>query len=189
MHLHPEDQAQRKVEETIDKESRMAIHLLYNTKQHCVCIGNLQEWKGDVRSGQESQNKSREKGEATIQHERGKEESEWCIGVEQGKAGVYYTVDKNWREVCNFKSPRTRARRMLWIYWKKDKEEDNKMSSEKNRPQKKHWWEEEDEGYNTDRNLKAEYDWENKTIGKIKERLGVEEQAWVGHFVTPITLP
>ena len=27
-----------------------------------------------------------------------------------------------------------------------------------------------------DRNLKAEYDWEDKTIGIIKERLGIEEE-------------
>jgi hypothetical protein len=50
------------------------------------------------------------------------------------------------------------------------------MSSKKNRPQEKNWWEEEDKGYNTDRDLKAEYDWEDKTIGKNKERLGMEEE-------------
>jgi hypothetical protein len=33
----------------------------------------------------------------------------------------------------------------------------------------------EDEGYDTDLDLKAEYDWEDKIIGKIKERLGLEE--------------
>ena len=62
------------------------------------------------------------------------------------------------------------------MYWKKDKEEDKKMSSKKNRPQETHWWEEEDEGYNTDINLKAEYDWEDKTIGNINARLGIEEE-------------
>ena len=75
MHLRPEDQAQGKVEEIIDEESRESIHLLYNTKQHsCICIGNYQEWKGDVGSGQESWQKSREKGETMIQCGRGKEE-------------------------------------------------------------------------------------------------------------------
>ncbi len=33
----------------------------------------------------------------------------------------------------------------------------------------------EDEGYDSYLDLKDEYDWENKTIGKIKERLGLEE--------------
>ena len=32
VHLRPEDQAQRKVEETIGELSRESIHLLYNTK-------------------------------------------------------------------------------------------------------------------------------------------------------------
>ena len=41
---------------------------------------------------------------------------------------------------------------------------------------KKHWWEEEDEGYNSDLNLKAEYDWEDKTIENISVRLGMEEE-------------
>ena len=64
----------------------------------------------------------------------------------------------------------------LRMYWKKDEEEDKKMSSKKNRPQEKQWWEEEDEGYNSDLNLKTEYDWEDKTIGNINARLGVEEE-------------
>jgi hypothetical protein len=51
------------------------------------------------------------------------------------------------------------------------------MSSKKNSPQQNPWWEVEDEGNNTDLNLKAKYDcWEDKTIGKIKERLGLEEE-------------
>ena len=50
------------------------------------------------------------------------------------------------------------------------------MSSEKNRPQEKHWWKEDDEGCNTDINLKAEYDWEDKTIRNINVRLGVVEE-------------
>jgi hypothetical protein len=33
----------------------------------------------------------------------------------------------------------------------------------------------EDEGYDTDLDLEAEYDWEDKTIGKNKEKLGLEE--------------
>jgi hypothetical protein len=41
---------------------------------------------------------------------------------------------------------------------------------------KKHWWEEEDEGYNSNLNLKAEYDWEDKTIENISMRLGMEEE-------------
>jgi hypothetical protein len=45
------------------------------------------------------------------------------------------------------------------------------MSNEKNSPQEKHWWDKEDKGYHMDRDLNAEYDWEDKTIGKIKERL------------------
>ena len=61
-------------------------------------------------------------------------------------------------------------------YWTKDKEEDKKMSSQKVRPQEKHWWEQEDKGYNTDRNWKAEYDWEDKTKRMIKERLGILEE-------------
>ncbi len=65
---------------------------------------------------------------------------------------------------------------VLETYRKKDKEEDKKMISKKNRPQEKHWWEEEDEGYEMNRNLKAEYDWEDKTTGKIKARLGVKEE-------------
>ena len=39
-------------------------------------------------SGQESRNKSGEKGKAAIQRGRGKEEREWYLGVEQGRAGV-----------------------------------------------------------------------------------------------------
>ena len=50
------------------------------------------------------------------------------------------------------------------------------MSSEKNRPQENDWWEQEDKVYNTDRNLKAEYDQEDKTKRMIKERLGVVEE-------------
>ena len=51
------------------------------------------------------------------------------------------------------------------------------MSSEKNGPQEKDCWEQEDKGYKTDRNLKAEYDWEDKAKRMIKERLGrVEEE-------------
>jgi len=61
-------------------------------------------------------------------------------------------------------------------YWTKDKEEDKKMSSQKVRPQEKHWWEQEDKGYNPDRNLKAQYDWEDKTKRMIKERLGILEE-------------
>ncbi len=33
----------------------------------------------------------------------------------------------------------------------------------------------EDEGYNLDLDLKAKYDWEDTTVGKIKERLAIEE--------------
>ena len=33
----------------------------------------------------------------------------------------------------------------------------------------------EDEGYDLDLDLKAEYDWEDTTVGKNKDRLGIEE--------------
>ncbi len=102
----------------------------------------------------------------------------------------YYTVEKHWREVYNDKvqfsvlingwenwEPKDRSKKdALRSYWTKDEEEDIKLSSKKNRPQEKHWWEQEDEEYNTDRNLKAEYDWEDKTKRVIKERLGVVEE-------------
>jgi hypothetical protein len=92
----------------------------------------------------------------------------------------YYTVEKNWRKVYNSKvqfsvlingwenwEPKDKSKKVaIRTYWTRDKEEDKKMSSEKNRPQEKNWWEEEDKGYNTDRDLKSEYDWEDKTIGK-----------------------
>ncbi len=58
----------------------------------------------------------------------------------------------------------------------RDEEDDKKMSSEKNSSQEKHWWEEEDKVYYTDRDFKAEYDWGDKTIGKIKKQLGLEEE-------------
>ncbi len=32
-----------------------------------------------------------------------------------------------------------------------------------------------DKGYDSDLDLKAEYDWEDTTVGKIKEKLGIEE--------------
>ena len=38
----------------------------------------------------------------------------------------------------------------------------------------------EDEGYDSDLDLKAEYDWEDTTVGKIKERLGIEE--WMDDY-------
>jgi hypothetical protein len=102
----------------------------------------------------------------------------------------YYAVEKNWREVYNSKKqfsvlingwenwePKDKSKKdALRTYWTKDKEEDTKMSNKKNVPQEKHWWEQEDEGYNTDRNLKAEYDWEKKNKKLIKERLGVVEE-------------
>ncbi len=34
----------------------------------------------------------------------------------------------------------------------------------------------EDEGYNSDLDLKAEYDWEDTTVGKIKDILSIEER-------------
>jgi len=46
------------------------------------CVGNYQEWTEDVGSSQESKHKSREKVDALIQHQRGKEEGEWYIHVE-----------------------------------------------------------------------------------------------------------
>jgi hypothetical protein len=96
----------------------------------------------------------------------------------------YYTVEKNWREVHNSKEqfsvlingwenwePKEKSKKdALRTYWTKDKEDNKKMSSEKKRPQEKHWREEEDEGYNSDLNLKAEYDWEDKTIENISVR-------------------
>ena len=127
VHLCPEDQARLKVEETIDKKSRMLIHLLYNTKRHFACIGNYQEWKGYAGLGQESRNKSQEKGEAAIQRRRGKEEREWCIGVEQGRAIVLLHDGEKLERGEQFQgaifcadqwggrigSARTRTRRML----------------------------------------------------------------------------
>ncbi len=102
----------------------------------------------------------------------------------------YYTAEKNWREVYNSKEqfsvlingwenwePKDKSKKdVLRTYWMKDKEDDKKMSSEKNRPQEKHWWEVEDEGYNSDLNLKAEYDWEDKTIENISAIMGIEEE-------------
>ncbi len=67
----------------------------------------------------------------------------------------------------------------LRTYWTKDEEEDKKMSSGKNKPKEKDWQEKEDKGYNTDRNLKAEYDREDKTKRMIKERLGMVEDKWM----------
>ncbi len=45
MHLRLEDQAQHKVEETNDKESRGFVLLYNNTKQHCVCVGIIKNGK------------------------------------------------------------------------------------------------------------------------------------------------
>ncbi len=97
----------------------------------------------------------------------------------------YYTVEKNWREVYNDKAqfsvlingwenwePKDKSKKdALRTYWTKDEEDDKKI-----RHQEKDWWEQEDEGYNTNRNLKAEYDWEGKTKRIIKERLGVVDK-------------
>jgi hypothetical protein len=98
----------------------------------------------------------------------------------------YYTVEKIWTEVYNSKEPflalingwenwepKDKSKKdAIRTYWMRDNEE-KKMSSKKN--SKNPWWEVEDEGYDTDLDLKAEYDWEDKTIGKIKERLGLDE--------------
>ena len=88
----------------------------------------------------------------------------------QGAISVLINGWENWE-------PKDKSKKdALMTYWTKDKEEEKKMSSQKNRPQEKHWWEQEDKGYNTDRNLKAEYDWEDKTKRMIKERLGILEE-------------
>jgi hypothetical protein len=100
----------------------------------------------------------------------------------------YYTVEKNWIEVYNSKEqflvingwenwePKDKSTKdAIRTYWTRDKDEEKKMSSKKNSPQIKPWWEVEDEGYDSDLDLKAEYDWEDTTVGKIKERLGIEE--------------
>ena len=71
------------------------IHLYDNTEQHCICVGNHQEWKGYVGAGQESRNKSREKGKAAIQCGRGNKEREWHISVEQERAGVLFHGGEN----------------------------------------------------------------------------------------------
>jgi hypothetical protein len=82
VHIRPEDESQHKVEETLDNESMVSFHLFFYTKQYCICVGNYQEWTGDVGLGQESKHKSQEKVEALIQRRRGKEEGEWYIRVE-----------------------------------------------------------------------------------------------------------
>ncbi len=101
----------------------------------------------------------------------------------------YYTVEKNWREVYNSKEqflalinrwenwePKDKSKKdAIRRYWMRDKDEEKKMSSKKNSPKKKPRWEVEDEGYDSDLDLKAEYDWEDTNVGKIKERLGIEE--------------
>ena len=176
----------------IDEVSRVSIHLLYNTKQHCICVGNYQEWKGDVGSGQESKHKSREKVRPLFSAGEGrKRESGISMWNKEGLE-FYYMVEKNWREVYYDKAhffvlingweiwePKDKSKKdalRTYLDWTKDEEENKKMSSKKNRPQEKDWWKQEDEGYNTDRNLKAEYDWEDKTKRMIKERLGVVEE-------------
>jgi len=117
--------------------------------------------------------------------ERDRRERESVISVE-----FYYTAETTWREVHNDKAqfsvlingwetwePKDKSNKdALRTHWTKDEEEDKKMNSKKNGPQGKDWWEQEDKGYNTDRNLKVEYDWEDKTNRMIKKRLGVVEE-------------
>ncbi len=50
VHLRPEDEARHKVEETLDNETMVSFHLFFYTKQHCICVGNYQEWTRDVGS-------------------------------------------------------------------------------------------------------------------------------------------
>ena len=99
-------------------------------------------------------------------------------------------MENNWREVYNSKvqflalingwenwEPKDKSKKdTIRTYWTRDKEDDKKMSSERKIHQEKPWWEVEDEGNKTDMDLKAEYDWEDKTIGKIMERLTYEEE-------------
>ena len=87
----------------------------------------------------------------------------------------FFVLINGW-EIWEPKDKSKKDALMTYLYWTKDEEENKKMSSKKNRPQEKDWWKQEGEGYNTDRNLKAEYDWEDKTKRMIKERLGVVEE-------------
>jgi hypothetical protein len=103
-----------------------------------------------VGSGQESGNKSREKGEAIIQFWREKKEREWYISVEQGRFGVLLHSGENWREVYNSKEqysvlingwenwePKDKSKKdALSTFWTKNRDEEKEMSSEKNIRQK-----------------------------------------------------
>jgi hypothetical protein len=110
---------------------------------------------------------------------------EQYIGVEQGRAGVILHGEKKLEEVYNSKvqfsalingwenwEPKDKSKKdARRTYCTREEEDNNKMSSKKKIPQEKNWWEEEDKGYNTDRDLKAEYDWEDKQLEKLRRDL------------------
>ncbi len=92
-------------------------------------------------------------------------------------------MEKNWREVYN---PKKEFTVLIngWEKWEpKDKSKknairtvwrtpDGRKSDGESPQEKKHWWEKEREGYDTDMNLKAEFDLDEdvvrKAVGKEK---------------------
>ena len=99
--------------------------------------------------------------------------------MEEGRAGVLLHDGGKLERVYNSKEqflalingwenwePKDKSKKdAIRTYWTRDEDEEKKMSSKKNSPQKKPWWEVEDEGYDSDLDLKAEYDWEDTTVG------------------------
>ncbi len=108
MHLHLEDQAQRKVEETNDKKSRGFVLLYDNTKQHCVCVGIIKNGKDlwdQAKKRQVGDPGTSPKKKATPQFSGGegrKRESGILVWNKEGLE-FYYTVEKIWREVYKSK--------------------------------------------------------------------------------------
>ncbi len=97
MHIRPEDQARRKVEETLDKEFRVSFHLLYHQAKLCMYWQLL--WDQAKNPGTSPEKKVRPLLSAGEGRKRESGVSVW------NKEGLefYYMVEKNWREVYNSK--------------------------------------------------------------------------------------
>ena len=91
------------MEGTIDKVSRVSIHLLYNTKQHCIVLAIIKNGK-EMWDQAKNQSTSPEKKVRPLfsAGEGRKRESGISMWNKEGLE-FYYTVEKHWREVYNDK--------------------------------------------------------------------------------------
>ena len=97
----------------------------------------------------------------------------------------YYTAERNWREVYNTKEqftalingwenwePKDKSRKdAIRTYWRNEERDDEKKAENIYPSEEKPWWDE--GGYDSDLGLKAEYDWEDKTLTKVQKEIGI----------------